>query len=131
EALVLVELYAELGYEQIKLYSSLGPALVAPIARAVHDRDMRLSGHIPAGMLAADAVRAGYDEIQHMNMLLLQSLPDVKDTQSTARFTAIGARAGAIDIDGDEVQNFIALLGERRTVVHPTLAIFEDMFVAR
>src|SRR5207244_5367236 len=70
-ALAWVDRYKALGYEQIKLYSSLDTALVRPIAERTHALGLRLSGHIPNHMTAAKAVRAGYDEIQHINMLFL------------------------------------------------------------
>ena len=41
------------GYQQIKLYSSIDPAWVKPLAAHAHQLGMRVSGHIPAHMLAA------------------------------------------------------------------------------
>ena len=35
---------------------------------------MRVGGHVPAFMTAEQAVLAGYDEIQHMNMVFLNFL---------------------------------------------------------
>ncbi len=130
QALEWVDRYASLGYVQIKLYSSLDPALVPIIAERAHAKGMRLSGHIPRGMLAAGAVRAGYDEIQHTNMLFLNFLGDTLDTRTPVRFTAV-ARAGAdLDIASDSVRAFLQLLKDRGTVVDPTLATFEGMFTA-
>lgn len=90
QAVAAMNRYVELGYEQIKLYSSIKPELVDPIAKAAHARGLRVSGHIPAFMTAEQAVRAGYDEIQHINMLVLNFLFDkVQDTRTPARFSAI------------------------------------------
>lgn len=130
EALVWVDWYADHGYEQIKLYSSLDTALVGPIARRAHARGLRLSGHVPNHMTAAGAVRAGYDEIQHTNMLFLNFLGDTLDTRTPARFTAVGRRAWAVDVGSDSVGRFLDLLKARGTVVDPTLATFEGMFTA-
>ena len=55
-----VNRYHALGYEQIKLYSSLDTSLVRPIAAEAHRLGLRVSGHIPAFMTAEQAVRAGY-----------------------------------------------------------------------
>ena len=55
--------YAQQGYRQIKLYNSIRPEWVTPIAEYAHARGMRVSGHIPAFMRAEEAVRAGFDEI--------------------------------------------------------------------
>jgi len=127
-----VRKYASLGYRQIKIYSSLKPALVPAIIDEAHRHGMRVSGHIPAGMTAADGVRAGMDEIQHVNFLMLNFMPDVTDkTMTPARFTEVAKRAADIDISSPAVQDFIALLKERQVAIDPTLAIFEEMFVNR
>jgi imidazolonepropionase-like amidohydrolase len=123
--------YASKGYVQIKLYSSLKPELVTPAALEAHRLGMRLSGHIPAFMTAEQAVRAGYDEIQHLNMLFLNFFDDVKDTRTPARFTAVAERAAELDLGSPRVKEFLALLKDRHTVVDATVAIFENMFVDR
>ena len=126
-----VAAYAALGYRQVKLYSSLKPELVAPIALAAHARGMRVSGHIPAFMNADQAIRAGYDEIQHVNMVFLNFWPDVEDTRTPLRFSAVADRAADLDLSSPQVQRFIDLLVERNIVVDPTVSVFEDMFLAR
>lgn len=132
EAKPWIDRYAELGYAQVKLYSSLKPELVAPIAAYVHGKGMRLSGHIPAFMTAEQAVRAGFDEIQHANMLVLNFLFDeVKDTRTPARFTAVAEKAAGLDLESPEVSKFLDLLAERNIVLDPTLSIFESMFTAQ
>src|SRR3712207_9244425 len=47
EARAAVEKYASLGYEQIKVYSSIKPELVPVIVDAAHAKGMRVSGHVP------------------------------------------------------------------------------------
>jgi hypothetical protein len=131
EARAAVDRYADLGYVQIKVYSSLDPALVPVIAERAHARGLRLSGHVPAFMLAEQAVRQGFDEIQHLNMLLLNFWPEVGDTRTPARFTEVAARAADLDLQSEPVQRFIALLRERDVVVDPTINIFEELFTAR
>ena len=128
EALGWVDRYHSLGYEQIKLYSSLDPALVAPIAERAHALGMRVSGHIPRGMLAREAVRAGYDEIQHTNMLFLNFLGDTLDTRTPLRFTAVGRFGADLDLEADSVRAFLDELKARGTVIDPTVAAFEGMF---
>ena len=79
--------YHDLGYPQIKIYSSVKPELVPVIVEEAHKNGMRVSGHIPAGHdRAADAIRAGFDEMQHMNFVFLNFMPDVKETRTPARF---------------------------------------------
>ncbi|HYU30736.1 MAG TPA: amidohydrolase family protein [Thermoanaerobaculia bacterium] len=130
DALAWVDRYAELGYQQIKLYSSLDPKLVPAIARRTHEHGLRLSGHIPNGMTAEQAVRAGYDEIQHVNFLFLNFLDGI-DTRTPARFTAVAEHAAELDLASPRVRSFIQLLKERGTVLDPTVGVFEGMFMAR
>ncbi|HEX5718687.1 MAG TPA: amidohydrolase family protein [Thermoanaerobaculia bacterium] len=130
EALAAVDNYAKLGYEQIKLYSSLDTKLVPAIVERAHAKGMRVSGHIPNGMSAEQAVRAGFDEIQHANFLLLNFLEGV-DTRTPERFHAIGERAQEIDLESERVKSFLALLKEKGTVADPTLGTFEEVFIDR
>jgi imidazolonepropionase-like amidohydrolase len=130
EALERVDWYADHGYIQIKLYSSIEPAWVEPIAKRTHARGMRLSGHIPAFMSAEQAVRAGYDEIQHINMLFLNFIAgDREDTRQQLRFTLYGDKAGEVDLDGAEAQAFFSLLKEHDVVTDPTVAIFDTQLL--
>jgi imidazolonepropionase-like amidohydrolase len=130
QALERVDFFAEHGYIQIKLYSSIEPEWVAPIAERARAHGMRLSGHIPAYMSAEQAIQAGYNEIQHINMVFLNFLAgDREDTRQQIRFTLYGDEAGNLDLDSEEVEDFIALLREKDIVIDPTAAIFETMLV--
>ncbi|HEY9421958.1 MAG TPA: amidohydrolase family protein [Thermoanaerobaculia bacterium] len=131
EALQAVDRYADLGYVQVKLYSSLDTKLVPPIIRRAHERGMRVSGHIPNGMSAEQAVRAGFDEIQHANFLVLNFLDPKIDTRTPARFTEVGEQAAGLDLNSARVKSFIALLKERGTASDPTLVAFEGMLTAK
>jgi len=132
EALADVNRYADLGYIQIKLYSSINPDFVPGIAKTAHARGLRLSGHIPNGITASQFVQDGADEIQHINFIFLNFLADkVKDTRTPERFTAVGANAAKLDLQSKEVNDFIALLLQHHTTVDVTLATFEGMFTGR
>ena len=127
-----VDRYKMLGYEQIKIYSSLKPELVPVIIDEAHKNGLRVSGHIPAFMSATQAVQDGYDEIQHINFIFLNFWFDrVKDTRTPARFTEVAQHAAELDLKSQPVQNFIALLKERHVDIDPTVGIFEGMFLAR
>src|ERR1700685_908445 len=129
EAQAEVNRYADLGYIQIKVYSSLKPELFPVIVKAAHARGLRVSGHIPNGMIASQFVEQGADEIQHINFIFLNFLASkVKDTRSPERFTAVGANAAKLDLDSKEVNAFIGLLQRRHATVDVTLATFEGMF---
>jgi hypothetical protein len=130
EARAAVRRFADAGYQQIKIYSSVDPALVPVIAEAAHARGLRLSGHVPMGMTAADAVRAGYDEIQHVNFLFLQFLVGpTDDTRTPVRFVRVAEGAAGLDLASPPVQAFLDLLVAHHTVLDPTLATFHGMFV--
>jgi hypothetical protein len=123
-----VDWYAQRGYREIKLYNSIKPEWVAPIAEHAHRLGLRVTGHIPAFMRAEQAVRAGYDEITHINQVMLNFLSGPKtDSRTLERFYLIADNAHALDLDSKRVQDFLALLKQRGTVVDPTLAVFQDM----
>ncbi|MBZ0114731.1 MAG: amidohydrolase family protein, partial [Thermoanaerobaculia bacterium] len=129
-ALAAVDDYADAGYELIKLYASIDPDWIRPIADAAHARGLRVAGHVPAFTTATRAVEDGYDEITHMTMVLLQFVVDpAEDTRTRIRFTAVGDRAGTLDLEGPEVTAFLDLLAEKGTVVDPTLAGYVAMFL--
>ena len=131
EALNTVDFFADNGYVQIKLYSSIDPTWVKPIADRAHNRGLRLSGHVPAFMTAEQAINAGYDEIQHINMLFLNFLAgqDV-DTRTTKRFSLIGEQATELPLDTDEMTAFIKLLADKKIVVDATVSTFRSLLMA-
>jgi hypothetical protein len=130
EAEAWIDRYKQLGYEQIKVYSSMDPKLVPVIVAKAHGLGLRVSGHIPAFMTAEQAVREGYDEIQHVNFLFLNFLP-VPDTRTPARFTEVAQHAAELDLSSEKVRSFLHLLKERNVAVDPTVNVFEEMFLAR
>jgi imidazolonepropionase-like amidohydrolase len=132
EARRAIERYASLGYRQIKVYSSLKPQLFPAIVKMSHAKGMRVSGHVPNGMVAQQFVDAGADEIQHMNFIFLNFMPEkIQDSRTPARFTVVAENAAALDLSLPRVAAFIAILKEKRTVVDPTLGVFEGMFTDR
>lgn len=130
EGLEAIDFYKERGYQQIKLYSSIDPEWVQPMAEKAHELGLRVSGHIPAYMLAEQAVEAGYDEIQHINMIALNFMSDTIDTRTPLRFSMIGEHAHDIDLDGEEFRDFVQLLKKENIVVDPTVSIFEGMLTS-
>jgi imidazolonepropionase-like amidohydrolase len=132
EAQAAVNRYADLGFIQIKVYSSLKPELFPGIVKTAHARGLRVSGHIPNGMIASQFVEAGADEIQHINFIFLNFLAgQVKDTRGPDRFIAVAEHAAKLDLGSKEVADFIALLQRHHTTVDVTLATFEGMFTGR
>jgi hypothetical protein len=121
-----VDWYAEHGYPQIKIYNSFPKELVRATAAYAHSRGMRVSGHVPAFMRAEEAVEQGYDEIQHVNQVLLNFFVSPEtDTRTLARFYLPAQKTADLDFDSSPVRDFIALLLRRHTVIDPTLATFD------
>ena len=90
EAMAYIEQLDTQGYRHIKIYSSIAPEWVAPMADEMHRRGIRLSGHVPSGMSTAKAIRDGFDEIQHINMLFLNFLAGPEDdTRTPLRFSLV------------------------------------------
>lgn len=126
EARKAVDWYADNGYGQIKIYNSFPKDLLGPTAAYAHEKGLRVSGHVPAFMRAQEVVKLGYDELQHINQLLLNFFvtPET-DTRTLERFYLVADRTADLDLDSKPVQDFIALLAEKQIVVDPTLATFE------
>jgi len=131
EARDAVDHYKRLGYVQIKIYSSVKPELVPGIIDEAHKNGMRVSGHIPAEMTAAQCVELGYDEIQHINFLMLNFWPEVKNTNTIARLVEPARRGADLDLASPPVQSFIKLLQDHHTKLDLTLGIFEDQYLSR
>ena len=131
EAKAAVELYAKRGYEMMKIYNSIKPELIPVITKAAHDHGMTVTGHIPVHVLANEAVKAGYDGIEHVNMLFLNFLATHDtETRTPLRFSLVGEGAAGLDLGSKPVQDFLGLLRQHHTVMDPTLGTFEQMFVA-
>jgi hypothetical protein len=131
EGIAAIRKYAKQGYQQIKLYSSIKPEWVKPLADEAHKNNMRVAGHIPAFMIAEQAVAAGYDEITHMNMLALNFFGDTIDTRSPNRFRIPAQKTASLDLNSTAFKNFIQLLKDKNIAVDPTLGVFESLFTAR
>lgn len=128
EGLKWVEDYHKKGCQQIKLYSSINPEWVKPLADKAHSLGMRVCGHIPAYMTASQAIDAGYNEITHLNMLMLNFFGDTVDTRNMTRFKLVGRKGYTIDVNSEAVKNFIQKMKDKDVSVDPTINIFENMF---
>jgi len=121
-----VDWYAAHGYPQIKIYNSFPKDILRDTVAYAHSRDLRVSGHIPVFMRAQDALDAGYDEIQHINQVLLNFLvKDDTDTRTLERFYLPAREVAGLDFDAKPVQDFIARLARDQIAIDPTLATFD------
>ena len=131
EGIEMIRSYSKKGYQQIKLYSSIKPEWVKPLAEEAHKNKMRVAGHIPAFMTAEQAIAAGYDEVTHLNMLALNFFGDTIDTRSPKRFHVPAQRTASLDLNGATMNKFIELLKTKNIAVDPTVGVFESLFTAR
>lgn len=126
EALKAIDDFHKKGYNQIKLYSSIKPEWVKPMAARAHSYGMRVAGHVPAYMKAEQAINAGYNEVTHMNMIFLNFLGgDTLATNGIARLRVPPALGGTVNLDGDAVKNFIALMKKKSISLDPTINLYE------
>jgi hypothetical protein len=132
EAKNAVDWYAERGFRQIKLYNSIKPEWAQPIAAYAHTRGLRVSGHVPAFSRSEQVVREGYDELQHINQMVLNFVSDPNtDSRTILRFSLVGERARDLDLDSQKVKDFIQLLVDRQTVIDATLGTFEASYTQK
>lgn len=132
EAENAVDWYAERGYRQVKLYNSIKPEWAQPIAAYAHSRGLRVSGHVPAFSRSERVVREGYDELQHINQMVLNFVSDQDtDSRTILRFSLVGERARTIDLDSQKVRDFIQLLVDHQTVIDATMATFEGSYTQK
>ncbi|MFQ6311698.1 amidohydrolase family protein [Lysobacter capsici] len=126
EAKKAVDWYSEHGYPQIKIYNSFPKAVLRDTVAYAHSKGMRVSGHVPAFLRAQDVVDQGFDEIQHINQLMLNFFVDDKtDTRTLQRFYLVADKTADLDFDSKPVQDFIATLAKKQIAIDPTLATFE------
>ena len=90
--------YADRGYFQIKIYNSMNPDWVKPIADEAHALGHAVTGHVPAFTTPDRMIEDGYDEMTHINQLMLGwLLAPGEDTRTPLRLTAM-ARAADLDL---------------------------------
>jgi hypothetical protein len=126
EAIAAVDFYFRRGYEQIKIYSSIDPALVPVLAGAAHERGMRVAGHVPDGMLATHAIADGLDEVTHIQGLL----PDLVGDDAPDGAISVD-RADRLDLGSEAVRTMVRLLRRERVAVDPTIGVYQDLTMGR
>jgi imidazolonepropionase-like amidohydrolase len=129
ETIAAVRRVKDAGLWGIKFYTSMNPAWIAPAASEAHKLGLHVHGHVPATMKPSEAVAAGYDELTHLNFVVMESMPrDVIDRANTRQRMEGPARYFKdVDLDAPLMAGFIADLAKRKTLVDPTIVIFEGM----
>lgn len=121
-----IDWYAAHGYPQLKIYNSFPKEILKDTVAYAHSRGLRVSGHVPAFLKADDAIAAGFDEIQHINQLMLNFLvKSDTDTRTLERFYLPAKGVADLDLNSKPVQDFIQALKSHNMSVDPTLATFD------
>lgn len=129
EALDAVRWYAARGYHQVKLYNSMRPEWSKAAAAEAHRLGLRVSGHVPAFSNADAMIDAGYDELTHINQIMLGwVLEPEEDTRTLLRLTAL-RRLATLDLDSPKVQGTLDHIEAEGVAVEPTIAIHENLML--
>lgn len=120
-----VDWYAQHGYPQLKIYNSFPPSILSETVAYAHSRGMRVSGHVPKGLRAEQAFAAGYDELQHINQLMLNFFvtPDT-ETRNLNRFVLPAEKVADLDFAAPKVKKLIEQMRKKNIVLDPTLSTF-------
>ena len=113
EALAAVRRYKDSGFVQIKIYSSVQPAILKIICDEAHRLGMSVTGHIPEGMNLEQGVDSGMDMVNHM-----QYVPGILARNSDR----------TINWNDPKTAEGLDFIKEHGTVIDPTLGVFEMIF---
>ncbi|WP_199554352.1 amidohydrolase family protein [Sandaracinobacteroides hominis] len=131
EAVDAVRWYAARDYWQVKIYNSMNPDWVPAIAREAHRLGMTVTGHIPAFTDADHMIAAGYDEITHINQLMLGwVLKPGEDTRTPLRLTAM-RRMGALSLSAPQVTHTLDTMVAKKIAHDPTAVTLELLMLSR
>ena len=131
EALALVEKAKSNGFTGVKFYGTLNPAWLPAAVAQAHKLGLHVHGHIPAGIRPLDALAAGYDEITHINWVMMQAMPDavIAASNGMMRFEGPGRYAKDVDLDGTALKMIVATMASRQIYSDPTMVAFEGLYV--
>ncbi len=130
EAIALVDKAKANDFTGVKFYGTFDPKwLPASIAEA-HKLGLHVHGHIPQGIRTMEAINDGYDEVTHINWIIMQAMPDsvIKVDNGIARFEGPGRYAKDVNLDGPEMQEIIKAMAAKQIYSDPTMVAFESLY---
>jgi hypothetical protein len=131
EGLRDVHWYADRGYVQIKIYNSMNPEWVKPLSTEAGKLGLRTVGHVPAFTTPDRMIEDGYNEVTHVNQLMLGWLIQPgEDTRTPLRLTAM-SRAADLDLTGAPVRHTIDLMKSHHVGLDTTAVIVERLMLSR
>jgi imidazolonepropionase-like amidohydrolase len=122
QARMWTDRYHAAGFQQMKIYSSVKLEELKIVADEAHRLGMTVTGHIPEGLNAYQAIEAGQDQINHVGYIadiMKAPLPE-----NASRLDRLKAGAN-IDLESPEARKALAFLKDHHTVVDPTIALSE------
>lgn len=131
EAIAQVREAKAKGMVGVKFYGTIEPAWLPAAVAEAHKLGLHVHGHIPHGMRPSEAVKDGYDEITHINWIVMEGVPaDVlPDSNGILRFEAPGRYAKDMDLDSPAMAGLIRTMAERKIYSDPTMVTFEGLYV--
>ena len=131
EAIGWVDKAKAKGFTGVKFYGTFNSAwLPASIAEA-HKLGLHVHGHIPVGIRPLDAINDGYDEITHINWIIMQAMPDsvIAASNGIARFEGPGRYGKDVDLGGTPMRTIVATMAKKHIYSDPTMVAFESTYV--
>ncbi|HWL85224.1 MAG TPA: amidohydrolase family protein [Polyangiaceae bacterium] len=119
----MLERLQRAGCPEVKIYSSIAPALVKPIAAEAHRRGMRVVGHVPEGMDILQALDDGFDGVSHLPFLFTPLFRPGEEHTLPER-TRIDRVADA-NVSGPVLQRVIRAFVAKKAFLDDTIALFE------
>jgi imidazolonepropionase-like amidohydrolase len=131
EAIALVDKAKAGGFIGVKFYGTFNPDWLKPAIAEAHKLGLHVHGHIPQGIRPMDAINDGYDEITHINWVIMQAMPDsvIKTSSGIMRFEGPGRYAKDVNLDAEPMKSMIATMAAKKITNDPTLVTFEGLYV--
>ena len=131
EAIALVGKAKANGFTGVKFYGTFNPAWLPASIREAHKLGLHVHGHIPAGMRPVDAIAGGYDEITHINWVMMQAMPDsvIPVSNGIMRFEGPGRYAKDVTLGDPRLETIIGAMAGKRIYHDPTMVAFESLYV--
>jgi imidazolonepropionase-like amidohydrolase len=131
ETIALVRKAKENGFIGVKFYGTLDPAWLPAAAAEAHKLGLHVHGHIPHGIRPMQAIADGYDEITHINWVMMQAMPAsiLPEDNGILRFEGPGRYAKDVDLDGPELKAIVAEMARKRIYADPTMVAFQGIYV--
>ena len=131
EAIALVDKAKANGFIGVKFYGTLNKDWLPAAAAEAHKHGLHVHGHIPVGMRTLDAINAGYDEVTHINWIVMQAMPDdvIKVSNGIMRFEGPGRYAKDLDLEGKPISDIVSTMASKGIYSDPTMVAFEGLYV--